>query len=125
MTTTDIRRCVHVHADGRACGAPRLKGGTRCYWHHLDKSADAAEASRRGGLRRKRERTVAAAYDLAGLNDVAAIRRVLEIALLDTLGLDNSVARSRVFIGGAAAAVKLLEVEREAGYGWDGGDGEG
>ncbi len=43
----------------------------------------------------------------------------LMIALLDTLGLDNSVARSRVLIGGAATAVKLLEVEREATYEWE------
>ena len=119
MTTTDTRRCIHVHADGRPCGAPRLKGGARCYWHDPDKSAEAAEASRLGGLRRKREKTIAAAYDLAGLNDITAIRRVLEIAMLDTLGLDNSVARSRVLIGGAAAAVKLLEVERETAFAWE------
>lgn len=49
---------------------------------------------------------------------------MLEIALLDTLGLDNSVARSRVLIGGAAAAVKLLEVEREQAWGWEGVDGD-
>ena len=120
-------RCSHVHIDGRPCGAPPLKVGTRCYWHDPDRSAEAAEASRLGGLRRKREKTITGAYDVAGLNDVAAIRRVLEIALLDTLGLDNSVARSRVLIGGAAAAVKLLEVEREASYGWeeDGADQDG
>ncbi len=98
------RRCLEVHADGRACGAPPLKAGTRCYWHDPERSEEAAEARRLGGLRRKRERTVAAAYDLAGLGDIPSIRRVLEIALLDTLGLDNSVARSRVLIGGAAAA---------------------
>ena len=97
-----------------------MRQGEHCFWHSPDTTEEAAEARRLGGLRRKRERTVAAAYDLAGLDDITAIRRVLEIALLDTLGLDNSVARSRVLIGGAAAAVKLLEVEREASYGWEG-----
>jgi hypothetical protein len=63
-----------------------------------------AEAQRLGGLRRKRERTVATAYDLAGLDDIGAVRRVLEIAVLDTLGLENSVARSRVLMGAVAAA---------------------
>jgi hypothetical protein len=77
------------------------------------------EAQRLGGLRRKRERTVAAAYDLAGLDDIGAVRRVLEIAVLDTLGLENSVARSPVLVGAVAAASKLIEAEREASFGWE------
>jgi hypothetical protein len=44
------------------------------------------------------------------------VRRVLEIAVLDTLGLDDSVARSRVLVG-AVAAAKLIEAEREASFG--------
>jgi hypothetical protein len=36
---------------------------------------------------------------------------------LTTLGLDNSVARSRVLVG--AAAAKLIEAEREASFGWE------
>jgi hypothetical protein len=44
---------------------------------------------------------------------------VLEIATLDALGLDNSLARSKVLIGAARAAAKLLEAERE-GWGWKG-----
>jgi hypothetical protein len=91
----------------------------RCFWHHPDKSDEVAEAQRLGGLRRKRERTVAAAYDLAGLDDIGAVRRVLEIAVLDTLGLENSVAKSRVLVGAAAAAAKLIEAEREASFGWE------
>jgi hypothetical protein len=67
----------------------------------------------------RREKPVAAAYDLAGLSDVGSVRRVLEIAVLDTLGLDNSVARSRVPVGAAAAAAKLIEAEREASWGWE------
>jgi hypothetical protein len=35
------------------------------------------------------------AYDLEGLDGLAVLERVLEIALLDTLGLDNSLNRSR------------------------------
>jgi hypothetical protein len=58
---------------------------------------EVAEAQRLGGLRRTRARTVAAAYDVAGLDDIPSVRRVLEI-VLDTLGLENSVARSRVLV---------------------------
>jgi hypothetical protein len=96
-----------------------MRAGSHCFWHHPDKADEVAEAQRLGGLRRRRERTVAAAYDVAGLDDIGAVRRVLEIAVLDTLGLDNSVARSRVLVGAAAAAAKLIESEREAAWGWD------
>ena len=71
------------------------------------------------GLGEAHETCIAGAYDVAGLDDVASVRRVLEIAVLDALGLDNSLARSKVLIGAAGAAAKLLEAEREEGWGWD------
>jgi len=55
---------------------------------------------------------------VAGLGDIGSVRRVLEIAVLDVLGLDNSLARSKVLIGAAGAAAKLLEAEREQGWRW-------
>jgi hypothetical protein len=46
---------------------------------------------------------------------------VLEIAVLDVLGLDNSIARSKVLIGAVTIAAKLLEAEREESWsGWKG-----
>ena len=71
--------------------------------------AAAAEARRLGGLRRRRERTVSGAYDFAGLGSIESIRRILEIAVLDALGLENSIARARLLIAGSLAAAKLLE----------------
>jgi hypothetical protein len=41
----------------------------------------------------------------------------LEITVLDALGLDDSLARSKVLIGAAGAAAKVLE----AGWGRDSG----
>lgn len=107
------RRCEFTHPDGRPCGTRPLTTGSMCLWHDPEKSEEAAEARRLGGLRRKREKTIAGAYDLAGLGDIGSVRRVLEIAVLDALGLDNSLARSKVLIGAAGAAAKLLEAERE------------
>ncbi len=69
-----------------------------------------AENRRRGGLRRRREGAVSSAYDFEGLESVENIRRVLEIATIDGLALDNSVARCRVLIAAGLAATRLLEV---------------
>jgi hypothetical protein len=81
-----------------------------CFAHDPERAADAAEARRMGGLRRRKEGTVAVAYDLPGLDSVEGIRRLLEIVVTDGLGLDNSIARLRALISSAVAATNLLKV---------------
>jgi hypothetical protein len=44
------------------------------------------------------------------LDSVPKVRRLLEIAVLDTLSLENSVARSRTLAYLAQVALKTLEV---------------
>ena len=102
--------CRAVKNDGQPCGAPRLRDGEYCFWHSPDHADELAEAQRLGGLRRRKEKTVAGAYDIEGLDDVPKIRRLLEIAALDTLSLENSVARSRTLAYLAQIALKALEV---------------
>ena len=87
-----------------------MRGGEYCLWHSPDHVEEAAEARRLGGLRRKRERTVAVAFELEGLGTVAELRRLLEIAAVDTLSLDNGIARSRTLIALVSAGARLLEV---------------
>ena len=68
------------------------------------------EARRLGGLRRRRERTLSSAYEFDGLGTSDQIRRLVEIGVLDTLGLENSVARARTLAYLAQTAAKLLEI---------------
>jgi len=103
------RGCGFELPSGRLCQATAMRDSPRCFWHAPDREEDAAEARRLGGLRRRRERTVSGAYDFTGLGSIESIRRILEIATLDALGLENSVARARVLIAAALAATKLLE----------------
>jgi len=49
------------------------------------------------------------AYVFEGLDSVQSIRRLVEIAAIDLLGLENSIVRSRTLISAAVAAAKLLE----------------
>ena len=95
--------------EGRREGAVPRVAGPGHFWHDPGKAEEAHEARRLGGMRRGRERTLAVAYDLTGLGSIEAIRRLVEIALFDGLGLENSIARARVLISGALAAAKLLE----------------
>ena len=103
------RSCSYVKLSGRPCGAPPLRDDQFCFWHSPEKAEDVAEARRLGGLRRKKEKTVALAYDVDGLRDTEQVRRVLEIALVDTLSLDNSVPRNRTLISIAQAGLKAME----------------
>jgi hypothetical protein len=72
-----------------------LQDGEFCFMHSPDHAEEVAEARRLGGLRRRREKTVAGAFEFQGLASVGQIRRLVEIAVLDTLGLENSIARAR------------------------------
>ena len=101
--------CAGQTPDGRRCRSWPIRGEAWCLWHSPDREEEAAEARRLGGLRRRREKAVSGAYELAGLDSVHAIRRILEIATIDTLGLENSLARSRTLISAAVAAARLLE----------------
>ncbi len=104
-----LRTCAYTKPSGRPCGAPPLREGAFCFWHAPDKAEELSDAQRLGGMRRKREKAIAAAYVLDGLRDVEQVRRVLEIALVETLSLNNGVPRNRTLVSIAQAGLKAME----------------
>jgi hypothetical protein len=104
------RRCTLELPGGRRCQATPLRNEPYCFWHSPDHAREAADARRLGGLRRRREKTISTVYELESLGTVDGIRRLLDIAVADALGLENSVVRSRILIAAAMAATRLLEV---------------
>jgi hypothetical protein len=104
------RRCAYAKATGEACAMAPLHDRPYCFAHDPDGAAEAAEARRLGGLRRRKEGTIAVAYDLPGLDSVAGIRRLLDIVVTDGVGMDNGIPRLRVLISTATAATNLLKV---------------
>jgi uncharacterized small protein (DUF1192 family) len=105
-----LRTCRQVREDGSPCRSAPMRGEDFCFWHSPAHTEEADEARRLGGLRRRRERTVAGAYEFAGLGTVADIRRLVEVAVIDSLSLENSVARSRTLAYLAQTALRCLEV---------------
>ena len=104
------RGCPAICRDGRPCRATPQRDAAWCFFHDPGHAEELAEARRLGGLRRRRDRTLAEVYDFTGLGDAESIRRLLEIAAFDTFNLDASVARVRALIATAGAATKLLEI---------------
>jgi len=80
-----------------------------CFWHDPDHVEEAAQARRLGGQRRRREGIVRGTYEIESLDTVADLRRLLLVATVDALALDNSVARIRVLISIVQAGARLLE----------------
>jgi hypothetical protein len=103
------RTCSAKNERGEPCRQAPLRDSDYCFWHSPDHAEEAAEARRLGGLRRRREHAVAGVYDVEGLTSIDQVQRILEVALLDTLGLENSVARSRTLAYLAQVALKLRE----------------
>jgi len=87
-----------------------MRDGEFCIMHSPEHAKEVQEARKLGGLRRKREVTVSGAYDFDGLETVASIRRLLEVAVLDILGMENSLARSRTLAYLSQIALRSLEV---------------
>jgi hypothetical protein len=106
------RGCTHLMPDGRPCGATRRRAVALCWVHDPDASEEAAEARRLGGLRRRRERILAANYDVTGVSTPDELTRIVEIAALDALAERSSLDRSRTLL---AAARTGLAVRAEAG----------
>jgi hypothetical protein len=102
--------CAYAKADGQPCRMAPLHDRPYCFSHDPERAAEAAEARRLGGLRRKKEGTIAIAFDLPGLDTVPGIRRLLEIAATDAVGLESGIPRLRVLISTATAATNLLKV---------------
>jgi hypothetical protein len=87
-----------------------MRDSRYCFFHSPETQQEAKEARRLGGQRRKREGTVSGAYEVDGIATVAEVLRVLEIAVIDTLSLDNSVSRNRTLGALAQTALKTIEV---------------
>ena len=104
------RGCTFRMSDGRLCEAPALRGERYCLMHDPERAEEMAEARRLGGLRRRRERTLAGAYQLSGVRTISDLQRVVEIAVFNLLGVESSIAQARALLHAALVGAKLLEV---------------
>jgi hypothetical protein len=101
--------CGYHHPDGRGCGAPPLRDGPFCLFHDPDHSDAVAEARRVAGQRRRKDATVATVYDLDDVTSDAGTKRLLQIAVLDLLGLPNDLPRARALLVAVQTSIKVRE----------------
>ena len=103
------RACKATNSKGEPCRAVRLRESDYCVFHDPEHADVVQEARRLGGNRRRKEVTLAVAFDFEGLDSVPDIRRLVEIAAMDALSLENTLGRARALAYLAQVAAGLLE----------------
>jgi hypothetical protein len=104
------RACTYQLPEGRACRATPLRDEPFCFWHAPGTADELAEARRLGGLHRRKKRTVATIYGFGGLRSIEDSQALLETITVETLALENSIARNRTLTSIVAAATRLIEL---------------
>jgi hypothetical protein len=103
--------CTSLRADGRPCRATPLIDEPFCFWHSPQTAEDADQARRLGGAHRRKRKTVATVYGVRGLRTIEDLQSLLETASIETLALENSIARNRAIAGMVATGAKLIEID--------------
>lgn len=124
-----MRQCKATNAKGEPCGAGAMRGSDYCFWHDPTKAKERAEARKKAGHNRARGRADPSFADrmqtrqFRTLEDIVAL---LEIAIQQTLRLENSVSRNRTLgylarswadvyeVGELEQRVEALEARLEA-----------
>lgn len=104
------RACTYLMASGRPCRATPLRDEPFCFWHSPGTAEEAAEARRIGGLHRRKKKTVGAIYGFHGLRTIEDLQTLLETVTVETLALENTIARNRAIGGFLSVGAKLIEV---------------
>lgn len=102
--------CTYVMPSGRLCRATPLRDEPFCFWHSPETAEEAADARRLGGLHRKKKKAVGAVFGFRGLRTIDDNQALLETATIETLALENSIARNRALASYASIGAKLIEV---------------
>ena len=104
------RICQGNKQNGERCRQAPLADSEFCFWHDPDHAEEAEQARRLGGQRRRREKITEGAYEIDGIDALSLAERIVKIAIVDTLSLENSVNRNRTLISASIALAKLTEV---------------
>jgi hypothetical protein len=112
-----------LNEKGEPCKAAPMVKSAYCVFHDPEHAEVVQQARSAGGQRRKREVAVAIAFEFEGPNSIAAIRRLVEVAAYDALGLPNDLPRVRalaylaqvaVTLGGGVSSKSALPLSRPA-----------
>lgn len=106
--------CKSKNAKGENCKAFADASGF-CFMHNAEKGKERALARRNGGLATKKPHFADASVLPVKIRSVENVLTVLDYALIETIGLDNSIQRGRLLVAishGFIEALKVGEFEK-------------
>ena len=101
--------CKGLNASGTQCGAYASDSGY-CFMHDATKGKERALARRNGGLSTKKPHCADASLIPSTIRNIEGVFAVLDYALQETLILDNSIQRGRLFVSIAHGFIEALKV---------------
>lgn len=101
--------CKGKNARGSRCKAFASESGF-CFMHDATKGRERALARRNGGLSTKKPHNADASIIPADVRSIDGVFAILNYALHESIGLDNSIARSRLFVSIAHGFIEALKV---------------
>ncbi len=106
---SDKKQCKVNNKQGERCKAFASENGV-CFMHDATKGKERAIARRNGGLATKQPHYADASVLPSLIRNIADVLIVLDYALQETVGLDNSIQRGRLIVSIAHGFIEALKV---------------
>ncbi len=106
---SDKKQCKSNNKQGERCKAYANENGV-CFMHDATKGKERAAARRNGGLATKQPHYADATVLPSTIRNISSVLIVLDYALQESVGLDNSIQRGRLLISIAHGYIEALKV---------------
>jgi hypothetical protein len=106
---SDKKQCKANNKQGERCKAFAGESGV-CFMHDATKGKERAAARRNGGLATKQPHYADASVLPSSIRNIADVLIVLDYALHESVGLDNSIQRGRLIVSIAHGFIEALKV---------------
>ena len=106
---SDKKQCNANNKQGERCKAFANENGV-CFMHDATKGKEKALARRNGGLATKKPHFADASVLPSSIRTIEGVLIVLDYALQESVGLDNSIQRGRLIVSIAHGFIEALKV---------------
>ncbi len=103
------KKCKGKNKRGERCRAFAGESGF-CFMHDAGRGKEQAQARRLGGLATKNPHFADASFIPSEIRNVEGVLTVLDYALREAAGLDNSIQRGRLLVSIAHGFIEALKV---------------
>ena len=106
---SDKKQCKANNKQGERCKAFANENGV-CFMHDATKGTQRAIARRNGGLATRKPHFADASSLPSSIRTIEGVLIVLDYALQESVGLDNSIQRGRLIVSIAHGFIEALKV---------------